>query len=178
MLEWIIENTDWLFSGIAIAVPLAIIGWLWGRRGKGDTNIGSHNRAGRDQFTNAPDYQLLIADIAETKEDLRDIPADKISRRLQKGEKLAALRKQLEGFKENVFRLYEQFNRTPINTERLRQIMECDQVSEEQAIAAQMPLADKARLADHLIDNSAGWESSCGRRQRRFIPPAAVVHRH
>ena len=49
MLEWIIENTDWLFSGIAIAVTLAIIGWLWGRRGKGDTNIGSHNRAGKNQ---------------------------------------------------------------------------------------------------------------------------------
>ncbi len=89
-----------------------------------NVNIGSHNRAGRDQFitvyTNAPDYQQLLADIAETEEDLRDIPADKISRRLQKGEKLAALRKQLEDFKENVFRLYELFTRIPINTERLR----------------------------------------------------------
>ncbi len=27
-MEWIIENKDWLFSGIAIAIPLAIIGWL------------------------------------------------------------------------------------------------------------------------------------------------------
>ncbi|CAK8724317.1 MAG: dephospho-CoA kinase [Candidatus Electronema aureum] len=48
---------------------------------------------------------------------------------------------------------------------RLRRIMERDQVSEEQArraIAAQMPLEDKARLADHLIDNSAAWESTCG----------------
>lgn len=47
---------------------------------------------------------------------------------------------------------------------RLRRIMERDQVSEEQAwraIAAQMPLEDKARLADHLIDNSAAWESTC-----------------
>lgn len=49
-------------------------------------------------------------------------------------------------------------------TVRLRRIMERDQVSEEQAwraIAAQMPLADKARLADHLIDNSSVWESTC-----------------
>ena len=49
-------------------------------------------------------------------------------------------------------------------TVRLRRIMERDQVSEEQAwraIAAQMPLEDKARLADHLIDNSAAWESTC-----------------
>lgn len=47
---------------------------------------------------------------------------------------------------------------------RLRRIMERDQVSEEQArraIAAQMPLADKARLSDHLIDNSAGWDNTC-----------------
>uniref|UniRef100_UPI0040574D11 dephospho-CoA kinase n=1 Tax=Candidatus Electronema sp. TaxID=2698783 RepID=UPI0040574D11 len=47
---------------------------------------------------------------------------------------------------------------------RLRRIMERDQVSEEQArqaIAAQMPLEDKARLADHLIDNSADWENTC-----------------
>ena len=27
-MEWIVENTDWLFSGVAIALPLAIIGWL------------------------------------------------------------------------------------------------------------------------------------------------------
>jgi hypothetical protein len=27
-MEWIIENKQWLFSGIAIAVPLAIVGWL------------------------------------------------------------------------------------------------------------------------------------------------------
>jgi len=43
-------------------------------------------------------------------------------------------------------------------------LMERDQVSEEQArraIAAQMPLEDKARLADHLIDNSGEWEETC-----------------
>jgi hypothetical protein len=49
MVQWIIDNSEWLFSGIAVAVPLAIIGWLWGTRGKGDTNIGSHNRAGKNQ---------------------------------------------------------------------------------------------------------------------------------
>ncbi len=47
---------------------------------------------------------------------------------------------------------------------RLRRIMERDQVSEEQAkraIAAQMPLKDKARLADYLVDNSGDWEETC-----------------
>jgi predicted negative regulator of RcsB-dependent stress response len=27
-MKWIIENQEWLFSGVAIAVPLAIIGWF------------------------------------------------------------------------------------------------------------------------------------------------------
>ena len=49
MLAWILENKDWLFSGVAVAVPLAAIGWLCSKRGKGESNIGSHNRAGRDQ---------------------------------------------------------------------------------------------------------------------------------
>lgn len=59
----------------------------------------------------------------------------------------------------------------------LRRIMERDQVSEEQArqaIAAQMPLEEKARLADHLIDNSAAWESTCAQlRQvaKKISPP-------
>ncbi len=35
MLAWIMENKEWLFSGVAIAVPLAVIGWLCGTRGKG-----------------------------------------------------------------------------------------------------------------------------------------------
>jgi hypothetical protein len=91
-----------------------------------NTYIGSNNSAGRDQNINiyllgSVDYQQLIADIAEAEEDLREIPADNIPRRMKKGEKLAALRKQLEDFKANVFRLYELFNRIPINTERLRQ---------------------------------------------------------
>ncbi len=49
MLDWIIANKNWLFSGVAVAVPLAIIGWLYSKRGKGESTIGSNNRAGRDQ---------------------------------------------------------------------------------------------------------------------------------
>ncbi|MFA6310510.1 MAG: hypothetical protein WCV99_21970 [Sterolibacterium sp.] len=32
-MEWIVENKDWLFSGVAIAIPLAIIGWSISGRG-------------------------------------------------------------------------------------------------------------------------------------------------
>ncbi len=49
MLDWIIDNKEWLFSGVAVAIPLAIIGWLYSKRGKGESTIGSNNRAGRDQ---------------------------------------------------------------------------------------------------------------------------------
>lgn len=31
MVEWIIENKTWLFSGLAVAIPLAIIGWIISR---------------------------------------------------------------------------------------------------------------------------------------------------
>jgi len=27
-MEWILNNREWLFSGIAIAIPLAIVSWL------------------------------------------------------------------------------------------------------------------------------------------------------
>ena len=32
MLEWIAANKNWLFEGIGVAVPVAIIGWLFSRR--------------------------------------------------------------------------------------------------------------------------------------------------
>ena len=42
-MEWIIENKDWLFSGIAIAVPLAIVGWLISTRGNKQVQKGGKN---------------------------------------------------------------------------------------------------------------------------------------
>lgn len=31
MLQWIIENKTWLFSGLAVAIPIAVIGWIISR---------------------------------------------------------------------------------------------------------------------------------------------------
>lgn len=31
-MEWILKNKEWLFSGVAIAIPLAIIGWFFSSR--------------------------------------------------------------------------------------------------------------------------------------------------
>lgn len=42
-MEWIIENKGWLFSGIAIAVPLAIVGWVISTRGNKQVQKGGKN---------------------------------------------------------------------------------------------------------------------------------------
>jgi hypothetical protein len=48
-MEWLLQNKEWLFSGLLVVVPLTIIGWLFKKRfmtkvqkqrgGKGSTNI-------------------------------------------------------------------------------------------------------------------------------------------
>ncbi|MBA2073158.1 hypothetical protein [Aeromonas veronii] len=45
-MEWILENKEWLFSGVAIAIPLAIIGWLFSGR------INKQVQKGGDNSTN------------------------------------------------------------------------------------------------------------------------------
>jgi hypothetical protein len=42
-MDWIIENKNWLFSGIAIAVPIAIVGWIISTRGKKQVQKGGKN---------------------------------------------------------------------------------------------------------------------------------------
>lgn len=58
-MEWIIENKEWLFGGILISVPLAVIGWIISVRGNkqiqkggnGSNNIqvGGNLEIGRDK---------------------------------------------------------------------------------------------------------------------------------
>ena len=42
-MEWIIENKDWLFSGVAIAIPLAVIGWFISSRRNKQIQKGGKN---------------------------------------------------------------------------------------------------------------------------------------
>lgn len=42
-MEWILENKEWLFSGVAIAIPLAIIGWLTSSRRNKQTQKSGDN---------------------------------------------------------------------------------------------------------------------------------------
>jgi hypothetical protein len=31
-MNWLLANKEWLFSGLLVAVPIALIGWLFARR--------------------------------------------------------------------------------------------------------------------------------------------------
>jgi hypothetical protein len=42
-MEWITENKEWLFSGIAIALPLAVVGWLLSSHRKKQIQKGGNN---------------------------------------------------------------------------------------------------------------------------------------
>lgn len=42
-MEWILKNKEWLFSGIAIAIPLAIIGWVFISQGNKQVQKGGNN---------------------------------------------------------------------------------------------------------------------------------------
>lgn len=45
-MEWLSNNKEWLFSGIAVAIPLAIIGWAL------STRINKQNQKGGDNSIN------------------------------------------------------------------------------------------------------------------------------
>jgi hypothetical protein len=42
-MEWIVENKEWLFSGAAIALPLAIVGWVLSSRKNKQVQKGGDN---------------------------------------------------------------------------------------------------------------------------------------
>ena len=85
----------------------------------------SGDNIARDKIINnyllgSVDYQQLMAEIKDAEELLAGIAPEKTSLRLKQSAKLEELRKQLADFKVQVFRIYEQITRIPINTERLR----------------------------------------------------------
>ncbi|PCH94033.1 MAG: hypothetical protein COB83_12680 [Gammaproteobacteria bacterium] len=42
-MEWFVENKEWLFSGVAIALPLAMVGWLLSSRKNKQVQKGGNN---------------------------------------------------------------------------------------------------------------------------------------
>ena len=42
-MDWIIENKEWLFSGVAIGIPIALIGWFISSQGNKQVQKGGKN---------------------------------------------------------------------------------------------------------------------------------------
>ncbi|MCP4549219.1 MAG: tetratricopeptide repeat protein, partial [bacterium] len=59
MVDWIKKNKQWLFSGVAVSIPLTIVGWLWFQGGDPppvppdnstqQTHSGTGDNVGRDK---------------------------------------------------------------------------------------------------------------------------------
>lgn len=45
-MEYFINNKEWLFSGVAIAIPIALVSWFFSSQGK------KQNQKGGDNSTN------------------------------------------------------------------------------------------------------------------------------
>lgn len=43
MLEWLLDNKEWLFSGIAIAIPIALVGWWLSTRSNQNQVSGNNS---------------------------------------------------------------------------------------------------------------------------------------
>ena len=55
IFDWLAKNTEWLFSGVAVAVPIALFGWFFSRKAKTASetdlpkefhSVTSHNQSG------------------------------------------------------------------------------------------------------------------------------------
>ena len=89
------------------------------------SNSGGGDNVGRDKIIHnhlhgSVDYQQLAEAIKDEEELLAAIAPEQTALRLKHAAKLSELRKQLEDFTAEVFRLHELFTRIPINNERLR----------------------------------------------------------
>ncbi|WPD22443.1 MAG: tetratricopeptide repeat protein [Candidatus Electrothrix scaldis] len=89
------------------------------------THSGTGDIVGRDKIINpnlsgSEDYKQLVQELKDAEEMLAVLPQDKIELRLKQAAKVKKLKKDLEDFKEDVFRLHEMFTRIPIDNERLR----------------------------------------------------------
>lgn len=42
-MNWLIENKEWIFSGIGVTIVVGILGFVFKRKSKSESNIGSNN---------------------------------------------------------------------------------------------------------------------------------------
>lgn len=61
-MHWIIANKEWLFGGAAVAIPLAVIGWIFFRNKASQTQ-----KSGRDSINVQVGGDLRIGDDVDRK---------------------------------------------------------------------------------------------------------------
>ncbi|UJS19451.1 MAG: tetratricopeptide repeat protein [Candidatus Brocadia sp.] len=101
------------------------------------------------------DYQKLLEQIKELEQDLRDIPPDKVERRLEKSKKLEELRKQKQDFEQQIIRLAETFSKIEINTERLKQAQQYFTQGKFREADAILKTEELSRDQQQLLDAKA-----------------------
>jgi tetratricopeptide (TPR) repeat protein len=135
----------------------------------GDKNIHIH-------LSKSPEYKQLCDDINDEKELLSGIAPDRLYLRKKHVAKLNDLSKRLNDFKADVFRLYELFTRTPINTERQRlakvlfdkgEFREADAVLKTEEINAEV-VQLKARKAA-VLETVAALDQDLADRANEFV---------
>jgi tetratricopeptide (TPR) repeat protein len=146
----------------------------------------SGDNIARDKIINnyllgSVDYQQLEAEIKDGEELLAGIPTERADLRLKQSAKLEELRKKLENFKAEVFRLHELFTRIPINTERLRRAKEHFDKGEFREADAVLKAEEIERDVDRLKleqaaakDKLAAIEQSLADRANEFLLKAQL----
>ena len=147
--------------------------------GSGDNVAG--NKYLNVYLSKSPEYKQLCDDINDEEELLSGIAPDRLDLRKKHVAKLNDLRKRLDDFKADVFRLYELFTRTPINTERQRlakalfdkgQFREADAVLKTEEINAEVAQL-KARKAATL-ETVAALDQDLADRANEFLLKAQL----
>jgi len=59
IISWLSQNRTWVFSGIGVAVPIAIVGWLLSR-GRAKRSQGQQSGAGSSNLQAGRDINVAI----------------------------------------------------------------------------------------------------------------------
>ena len=76
-MSWLESNKEWLFSGVLVAVPLAIIGWLVSKKRR----EGAQNKISQKQKSGDHSYNLQVGGNLEYKETSKSNEAKSKSRK-------------------------------------------------------------------------------------------------
>jgi len=82
MIDWLVQNKEWMFSGLAIAIPVAFFGWVRNKKKPQNTtqqqvtgNNSVNNQVGNNQYTAHDGSKIYIKEQNDEKriEFIRDM---------------------------------------------------------------------------------------------------------